>query len=199
MSKLYDVNTGNYSVKSPGPASVEEYDAQAGAGSCLADAVQNNIYRGHIAAFWDAFIPKVEAITGIKRAVDQVATDRAKAKSKKPENVRDYLEKPLNYDERVRSSVDPSILPELDALAAEVALATAIDVSEKQRTSGPGAGFLAKADSVLTRDADAIEEAVAKLLAVVPAFDLQRDETGKPDRSSLASLVKQYTEIRAAI
>lgn len=200
MSATYTVNTGNYSFKSPGPGTVEEYDQQAGkVGSCLEDAVYNSIYRGHIPAFWEAFIPKAEALTGIARAVDEKATERARAKSKNPEKVKDVMEKALNYDERVRASVTPDIISALDALAVEVGSALVIDVSEKQRTSGPGASFLAKADSVLTRDADGIESAVTKLSAVVPAHDLLRDETGKPDRVSLAELIKKYTDIQAAI
>jgi len=165
MSKQYEFSTGPFTLRSPGPATVEEFDAKAGAGECLSGAVADCIYRGHIPEFWDAYIPQVEALTGVTRGVDAAATARAKARQKPDSKavVKDVPEKFGLYINRVLASLDEDAKAEVTKLATTVAAGMEIDPSPSRRQSGPGAVNLAKADDVLSRDDAAITATVNKL------------------------------------
>jgi len=201
MPKQYEFSTGPFTLRSPGPATVEEFDAKAGAGMCLDGAVADCIYRGHIPSFWDEYIPQVEKLTGVARGVDAAATARAKARQKADSKavVKDVPEKFGVYISRVLAGVSDTDKVELTKLASEVAAKMDIDPSPSRRQSGPGAANLAKADDVLSRDDAGINSTVNKLLSVVGDYDLDRDANGKPDRESLAGLIKAYTAIVAAV
>ncbi len=201
MSKQYEFSTGPFTLRSPGPATVEEFDAKAGAGECLSGAVSDCIYRGHIPTFWDEFIPQVEKLTGIERGVDAEATARAKARQKADSKavVKDVPEKFGKYINRVLASLDDSAKAEITSLATATASKLEIDPSPARRSSGPGAANLAKADDVLSREASAIEATIGKLLSVVGEFDLDREADGKPTRESLAALIKAYTVVVSAV
>lgn len=196
--KQYTWKSAGYSFSSPGPATVEEYDQIAGGpGKCLEDAVDNEIYRGLIPAFWAKAIPQVVALTGIALGVDDKATAKAKARAKDEEaaaKVKDVPERFGNYMGRVEAQLheDKDALKEIEELLKRIASETAIDPSPASRAKGPGKDYLEKADSILALPADKVEVKVATILEVVPDFVFERDENGLPTRDSLALGVKAW-------
>ena len=147
-------------------------------------------------AFWaggDGGGKIADALTGVTRNVDQVATDRAKSKAKDPASVKDVLEGWNKYITRVMAGLDEAAQKEVHALAASIADGLTIDPSPSRRETGPGKAFVEKANSLLASPST-LEEKVTKLLGKCPDFDLERDETGAPEVTSLARLVKAFTE-----
>lgn len=196
MSKQYEYSTSRYDLKSPGPADAAEFDAQAKSdGACVAEAVASVTYRSTIPEFWDAFIPKVEELTGIKRGIDDKATARNQERAKEGVTVKPVPEKFLSYDNRVWAASDEARRAELIALAQATAAEIAIDPAPSRRSSGPGALFIAKAESVLGRPEDQLQATVTKLLDACPGFELETDENGKPEKNSLAKLIKAYADV----
>ena len=195
MSTKYSFSTGPFDLKSTGPSTVEEYDVASGRGpgACLNDAVTNEIYRGHIPTFWDKAVPAIEALTGVARNVDAVATDRAKSKAKDPASVKDVLEGWNKYITRVMAGLSDEDKKAVTDLAVSIADGLTIDPSPSRRESGPGKAFVEKANSLLASPST-VEEKVTKLLGKCPDFDLERDENGAPEVTSLARLVKAFTE-----
>jgi hypothetical protein len=196
MPKAYETNSLGYKLRFNGPATVEEYDTAAGRkDACLEDACDNTIYRGTLPEWQSAWAKRLEEMTGVKRGVDQAATDRAKARSKKPEEVADIPEKVKAYDARVKASMSDADKNALNATAQEVADGIAIDPSPAKRQAGPGKDLLAKADSLLTLPEDQLQAKIDKYMAAVEGFELETDEeSGKPDRSSLARLIGRYLD-----
>jgi hypothetical protein len=195
MPKQYDTNSLGYKLRFNGPATVEEYDQAAGrVGACLEDACDNTIYRGTLPEWMRAFAVRLEEMTGTKRGTDAEATARAKARSKKPDDVKDVPEKVKAFHARVTASMSDADKNALNAVAQEVADTIAIDPSPAKRVSGPDKQLLGKADSLLTLPDDQLDEKVEKMIGRVEGFELQRDENDRPDRSSLARLVGRYLE-----
>ena len=195
----YTFSTGPFDLKSPGPGSVEAYDVASGRGpgACLADAVTNEIYRGHIPSFWAVAVPKIEALTGISRVVDPVATAKAQSRAKEGAAVSDVLEGWKKYIDRVFATLSDEDKKAVSDLALEVAAGLTIGPSPTRRETGPGKAFVEKANSLLASPTT-VEEKVSKLLGLVPEFELERDEAGVPDATSLARLIKAYTDARNA-
>lgn len=195
MPKSYDVSTSRYTLKFNGPASEQEYDQAAGKnGSLLEEGVMSTAWRSTLPEFWAAFIPKVTALTGIARGVDDVATAKAQARAKdQTKTVNSVPEKFTSFDNRVWAAADDEMKAALNKLAQEVADGISIDPSPSRRSAGPGAANLAKADSWLTLDADQLESKISKALGLVD-YELERGENGQPTRESLAGLIKAYVD-----
>lgn len=199
MPKTYETNSLGYKLKFNGPATIEEYDQAAGrVGACLEDACDNTIYRGTLPEWQAAWAKRLEELTGTARGVDRAATDRAKSRSKKPDEVADVPEKVKAYDARVTAAMSEADRAALAAVAQEVADGIVVDPSPAKRAAGPGKDLLAKADSILTMPEDQIEARVQKYLSRVDGFDLQRDENDRPERVSLARLVGSYLDVLLA-
>jgi hypothetical protein len=196
MPKSYETNSLGYKLRFNGPATVEEYDQAAGrTGACLEDACDNTIYRGTLPEWQAAWAKRLEEMTSTKRGVDQAATDRAKARSKKPEEVTDIPEKVKAYDARVKASMSDADKNALNAAAQEVADGILIDPSPSKRVAGPDKALLAKADSLLTLPEDQLQAKIDKYTAAVEGYELETDEeSGKPDRTSLARLIGRYLD-----
>jgi len=189
--KVYTFTTGPHkNLASPGPATPEEFDAAAGQGKCLEGAMADAIYRGHLPSLHDLFVPIYEKHTGNKQLVDKKKTDAAKVKAKDGEKVSDVLETPVTFMDREYELASPEVKAAIDADVRAVAATTFIDVSPTRRESGPGKANLERAAQILTRDADAIEAAVATIAARVPGFDPSRDASGKPVVEDLARGIK---------
>lgn len=195
MPKPYETNSLGYKLKFNGPAAVEEYDQAAGrVGACLEDACDNTIYRGTLPEWQAAWAKRLEEMTGIKRGIDQAATDRARARSKKPDEVADVPEKVKAFDARVKASMSDADKAALNSVAQEVADSIVIDPSPAKRQAGPGKDLLVKADSWLTLPEDQLETKINKAREAVPGYDLEMDENDKPDRVSLARLIGKYLD-----
>ncbi len=196
MPKTITVSTGPFrDLPFPGHADAEEFDREAGeAGACVEEADASVAYRSTLPEFHKAFTPTVESLTGVKRGVNDEATAKAKARSKTPDKVEDVLESFITYANRVKASISETDWTALDAAARELSAQTKIDASPSKRQAGPGKDLLAKADSLLTLPADQLQAKVDKYQGAVEGFDLQTDESGKPDRASLARLVGKYLE-----
>src|SRR6266498_1257349 len=196
MPKTITVSTGPFrDLPFPGHADAEEFDREAGeAGACVEAAAASVAYRSTLPEFHKAFTPTVESLTGVKRGVNDEATAKAKARSKTPDKVEDVPESFITYANRVKASISETDWTALDAAARELSAQTKIDASPSKRQAGPGKDLLAKADSLLTLPADQLQAKVDKYQGAVEGFDLQTDESGKPDRASLARLVGKYLE-----
>jgi hypothetical protein len=195
MPKQYETNSLGFKLRFNGPATVEEYDQAAGrVGACLEDACDNTIYRGTLPEWQSAYAERLEEVSGIKRGVDQEATERARSRSKKPEDVKDVPEKVRAFNARVQTQMSDADRAALNGLAQEVADGISVDPSPAKRVAGPDKQLLAKADSLLTLPEDQLNAKVEKYLSVVEGFELERDEADKPDRVSFARLIGRYLE-----
>jgi|SRR5580765_8733823 len=195
--KPYSTNSCGYKLTFPGPDTVEEYDKRAGIGQCLEDAVSNTIYRGTLPEWQEEFAAFLEKETGVKRGVDEDATAKLKGRAKNPDNVNPQPEKFRVYNARVKGTWgngDSNKEAQLQGWAQQVADRITVDPAPSIRQTAATKGDLAKVDDILSKDQDYVEAKVAKLLAAVPDFDLQRDEDGRPERLSLARLLGKWIE-----
>lgn len=199
MTKQYDMSTNGYDLKVKGPSTVEEYDQKAGSsGQCLADAVENIVYRSTSPEWQRKFADELVKLTGIKRGVDEEATAKAKARAKDGE-ANDVPEKFRLYNLRVRAHVEAGNVPgvslgDLNVLAQVVADGIEVDPSPRSREGSLPKNVLAKADEILGLDPDSREAKVGKLLAAVGGFSLDRDAEGTPDRTSLGKLIVAFIQ-----
>lgn len=176
-----------------GPGTVEEFDQKAGrVGAALEGAIDDELYRGTLPEWQAEFAKEVEKLTGVPRGVDQPATDRVRARSKNPDKINDVPEKVKTYVNRATAGMSEADKKALAALAQEVANRIEIDPSPTRRQAGPKKDLLDKADSVLAGPEDQIQLKVSKYMEKVPGFDLDTDETGKPERTSFARLIGEY-------
>jgi len=197
MPKEYETNSLGYKLRFKGPDSVEAYNTKAGRNdAALEDACENTIYRGTLPEWQAAFQERLEQLTGIARGIDQVATDRAKSRSKEPDKVKNVPEKVKAYVARVTANMSDADKATLPGLAQEVANGIEIDPSPSRRAAGPSKPSLVKADSWLTLPEDQMQAKIDKAMAAIDSgFELDTDEeTGKPDRRSLAALIDKYVD-----
>lgn len=186
-----------------GHISAEDFDKEAGkVGSCVEEADYNVIYRDTLPTIHD----KAEALLArlapsIPRGVNTKSTAKAQeretaaaAKAGRAAKEVSVPESFITWANRIKLGVDEATWKEIDTEFRALALATPVDATPNVRTSNlANKADLAKADDILTRDEDAIEAAVTKLQAPLASeFDLIRDESGKPERVSLAKLVSAY-------
>lgn len=187
-----------------GHRTVEERDTEAGrSGITLEDADYSDLWRGGTDEIYAKWIPECEKLTGIKREADAERTAKAQARVKPDKNgnvktLNPVLDSQVTYAEKVQAQVSDEVWHKLDGLFRELALTTPIDASPSKRTGSVSKANLEKADDILRRTLDKIEIAVGQLQAVVPDFDLQRDEEGKPERTSLARLVGAFRDAPVA-
>lgn len=193
-STLRKLKTGAFSdLLFPGHATAEDYDREAGeSGACVAEADASLAYRSTFYAFHTAFVPIMEKKTGIKREVNESATSKAKARSDKPDSVKDILESFNSYSKRVKANVPDETWAELEEDAKAVALQTKIDASPSTRTGPVNKLFLAKANEILARPDEARDETIQKLLSAVSDFELIYDESDLPVAASLARLCEAF-------
>lgn len=192
---LLTVNTGPFkNLAFPGHASADDYDKEAGkAGTCVEDADTNVLYRSTLPEFHEKFTPTLETLSGQKRGVNADATEKAKAKSKTPDKVKDVPESFVDFANKVKASVSEDIWKEIETQAKAVALTVPIDASPSSRGGGIAKAYREKAAEVLARAQDAYDASVAKLQAAVSDFVLDTDpETGRATEDSLARLVAEF-------
>ena len=120
------------------------------------------------------------------------------ARSKNPESVTTVVpEKFRAFNNRIRATWangDKGKEAQLQLWAQELADKIIVDPSPSVRQSATTKGDLAKADDILSKEPEAIEAKVEKMLAMVPDYDLGRDEDGKPERLSLARLISKWID-----
>jgi hypothetical protein len=196
MAKQVKVSTGPFKdLLFPGHEDAEAFDREAGeVGACVEEADASVAYRSTLPDFHKAFTDTLEQMSGVKRGVNQEATEKAKARAKDPAKVEPTPESFITFANKAKQAVDENTWKTIDAKAREVAKTVPIDASPSKRQAGPGKDVLAKADDILTLPQDQIEAKVAKYLGKVEGFELDRDEAGKPERSSFARLIKGYLE-----
>lgn len=190
---------------------IAAYDADAGQidgkSSGMYDLNKSLVWRSTLPEFHKKFVPIMEELSGIKRGVDEKATEVLKARAKDDEakaKVKDVPEKFVTYAARVKASIDADNAKAKEAgeepsdtwtqivlRGRELAKTIKVDATPGRTPAGPEKSYIAKADSILTRTDDEIEATVTKLTTLVPTFELERDEeTGRPNRDSLARLAK---------
>lgn len=196
MAKQVKVSTGPFKDLSfPGHETAEDFDREAGeVGSCVEEADASVAYRSTLPDFHKAFTETLQTMSGVTRGVNSEATEKAKARAKDPAKVDPVPESFITFANKAKQAVDETVWAQIEAKAREIALTVPIDASPSKRQAGPGKDVLAKADDILTLPADQIEAKVTKYLGKVEGFELDRDEAGKPDRSSLARLLKAYLD-----
>lgn len=186
-----------------GHISAEDFDKEAGkVGACVEEADMNVIYRDTLIVLQDKAGPLFNKLApGIPIGVNEKATAKAQERENAAATKAGRAPKTLSIPEtfkswanRIKLGVDEATWKEIDTEFRALALATPVDATPNVRTSNlANKADLAKADDILTRDEDAIEAAVTKLQApLATEFDLIRDESGKPERVSLAKLVSAY-------
>lgn len=204
----YKTSSLGYKLTFNGPGTVEEYDQLAGRpNACLEDAVDNEIFRGTLPEWADPFVAALEKLTGIKRNVDADATEKAKNAAKSDEaraKVKDVLEKPKAFNNRVKALVEKGEVPhsetgtpltvaDLQALAQATADSISINPAPSRRQGAPKKDLLEKADNLLAGDADVLESKISVYQTAVD-FDLVRGDDGRPTRESLARLIGLYLD-----
>jgi hypothetical protein len=178
-----------------GHSSVEERDTEAGkVGSTLEDADYSDIYRSTLPEIHDKATKVIEDLSGIPRGINEAQTAKNQARLKDGKVAKPVKESFVDFATRVKAAVEESIWTSIDEEFRAIALATPVDASPSKRAGTASKANLEKADEILARGEDAIEETVTKLLTVVPNFDLDRDSDSKPERVSLARLVGAYVE-----
>ena len=201
MPKDYNTNSLGYKLRFKGPSTPDEYNQAAGrTDAVVEDAVDNTLYRGTLPQWQSEFQERLEQMTKIPRGVDQEATQRAKSRSKKPDEVIDVPEKVKAYVARVTSTMSDADKAALNGIAQEVADGITIDPSPAKRQAGPDKSLLSKADSWLTLPDDQLQAKIDKAQSAIDGgFELETDdETGKPDRRSLAQLIGRYADVLLA-
>lgn len=197
--KQYNTSSNGYPLVFNGPSTVDEYDKKAGKeGQVVEDAVRGIIAWDTLPAWQDAFQKKLSEVTGITIGTDAAATEKAKQRAKNPENVKPVPEKFKAYNARVLAAAEAGnangqTAASLAALAQEVASGMEIDPSPSVRSAQPKKDLLDKADALLAGDNEVLETKVTKFLEAV-AYDLERDEAGKPVRESLARLIGRFVD-----
>lgn len=193
MPKAYSTSTAGRKFNVNGPATNEEYDKAAGRVNAAAeDAVAGLIAWDTIPEIAEKFATELAKSSGVTRGVDDKATAVAKERAKNKDSVKDVPEKAGPYIKRVYASA-PDSAGEFDVLLQLVADGTPVDPTPGRR-GGIGARFLDKADTILERTPDHLEATITKLLDTVEGYELARDADGKPERSSLARLIKEWEE-----
>jgi hypothetical protein len=191
----YKTSSMSYPLVFKGPGSVEDYDrAGEKVGTCLEDAVRGTIAWSTLPEWQDKFGTEVLIPRFGERNVNQTATEAAKARSKTPEKVADIMETWTRYNARVTAQLSKEEKAALGIEAQRIADTITVDPSPSKRQAGPKKMFLDKADSWLTLDDNALEAKIGPALNAVPDFDLERDDNGKPERSSLARLIERYVD-----
>lgn len=196
VSNLYKTSSLGYDLVFRGPSTEEEYNSKAGTresgrSAVLEDAVENEIYRGTLPEFQDKFADEILRITGIARAENTAATEKARARAKSPEaaeKVKPVLETVKTYHSRVLAQVGDDVKAQLKAAAQAVADSIEIDPSAAERKGGVKKAYLDKAKSIIESG-----EAEAKIAKWRDAFDLddvERDDAGNPTLASLARMVE---------
>jgi len=198
----YTTSSCDFDLSFSGPESVEAYDQKASeVGRCLCDAVNNIILRSTLPQWQKKMADALETLTGVERTVDQAATDKAQSRAKEGTTVTPIKERATRFIARASASYlanaedeesRKSRQLELNTLAQSTADSMEVDPSPATRSAAINKAYLAKADEILTRDEDAIEETVSKLIDKVGEFSLDRSDDGKPERDSLAMLVGAY-------
>jgi len=188
------------------PGSIEDYNALAGPRPSGLPAVLEDAVAGLVA--WDtlpewqaAFAKKLkETYPDFTQEVNEKATAAAKARAKTDE----AKAKAVVY-ETIKTSVQRFLADKTDeekaalaVLAQQVADGITVDPSPSRRQGTIKKDYIAKADSWLALDEDALEEKISKALGSVPSFNLAREDDGKPNRDSLARLIGAYIDVLAA-
>lgn len=210
----YKSKSNGFALTFLGPASVEDYNRKAGReGATLEDAVGAEIAWGTLPEWASQFVARLEKLTGVPtRGIDEKATEKAKAAATTDEakaKVKSVKEKEKSYIGRVRAAVDagqvtdengnPVTAEALKALAQQVADQIEIDPSPSKRTGAPRKDDLEKADALLAGDADELEAKLSAWSQDID-FDLQRDDSGRPVRESLARFVgKRVDFVRSSL
>ena len=191
----FETSSAGYELEFNGPDTVEDYDKLGGQGACLRDATAETANRSTILTWQSEFAKVLAEKTGIPREIDTEATAKVKARAKNPENTRDILERFSAYNKKVNDQYvngDNNKRADLETWAQEVAERIPVDPT-RQRAGKIAQGDLAKAEDVLSGTPESIEQKVTKYLDVVD-FDLQRDDSGLPEKTSLARLIGKYVE-----
>ena len=193
----FETTSSGYDLRFNAPDSVEAYDKLGGPGRCLSDAVAETLNRSTILAWQNDFAKVLEERTGIQRQVDADATAKAKSRAKNPDSVvREVFERFSIYNRKVNDQYangDETKRAELEKWAQEVADHIPVDPT-RQRTGAIASGDRAKAEDVLSGTPESIEAKICKYLDVVGDYDLARDDSGLPEKTSLARLIGRYVE-----
>ena len=206
MATKYKTSSIGFDLSFSGPETIDDYNLKAGVRASglpavLEDAVGAEIVWGTLPEWQSAFADALaKQDPSFVREINAEATAKAKAAAKSE----DAKPKAVVY-ETVSKSVKRYLAGKSDeekaalaTLAQAVADTIVIDPSPSKRSGKIKADYIAKADSILTLDEDAIEAKVEKLLSVVPTYELAREDDGKPNRDSLARMIGAYTDAMVA-
>ena len=113
------------------PSTVEEFDSNAKlAGACLAEAINNAVYRGSLADFRSEFCDALETKYSINRKTE--GTGKFRVEGEQKEEILKYVETEGEFVVRVKAEDNISDA-DLQTLADEVASKIAFDASARER------------------------------------------------------------------
>lgn len=175
--------------------SVESFDQAAGrTGACLEAAHRYHVHRFHLEKFYRELIPKFEKLSGIARRLDESKLARKRASSPNPEKISPIYEKPTTYLIWLWPQLTDDLRESLGALARAESQKSLIDVSPSDRNSTIDPSFYKRADSILDQEIEVIKTKLPRWQNLVPDYSLAWEDSGKPNRESLARLLQKYQE-----
>lgn len=185
-------SSGFTNLQFPCPSSIEAFDREAGSvGQALHYAVENIGLRSTLPEFNRKLALLVEAAFSVKRAIDDKATAKERSASKTPNSVSPVYESTDKFLRRLRPTLSPEQLIQLDKIARDLALTIRVDPSPMERRGAVAAEHLRSAESLLSADPSVYEDKITKFTEYVGGFILDRVEA-KPTVESLGRLIQLF-------
>lgn len=191
--------SGPFLLEFPGHPDEASFDAEAGEAGAMRDFAHRwHIHRDTINIFDRQFAPWLEATSGIPRLVDDELTRRRRQYSLNPNKITPLKERFVKYTKRVIATLEGEgkleLVAQIKAEALRVSRTIKINVAPAGLNGAVELMFYKRADSILEADLDTINSKVSRFLALVPDYELIRDHNEKPERASLARLLKKFAE-----
>lgn len=200
---LIPTDSGPFHLEFQGHDSEASYDAEAGYPGAMREFAHRwHIHRDTINRFDEAFSPWLEKASGIPRKIDDELTARRKTYAVNPNKVTPLVERPTKYWNRVIATLkgrgETKLIEEIKeaALFLSKTLKVAVAPAATPRPVAPM--FFKRADSLLCLDLDTLNGRISRFQALVPDFELARDQEGKPVRESLARLLQKFSDATLA-
>jgi len=178
MPKTYMQDSLGFTIPIEGPATVEEFDKQAGvSGATLAAGVDDAIKHGHLGRFRAKLIPALEESTGIKRNVVNGA-----------DGAKDIVEGDKAYMIRITVG-EGKTCADYENIAQDVAIKLGPLDLQPQRSSGASKEYVNAANQIIAAIKSGAKTwpAMLKVLqSVVPGLQVEMEEDGLPNVESFA-------------
>lgn len=176
------------------------FDKEAGYPGAMFEAAHRYFAHGFtLAEFHKKFIPKIEELSGIARRIDEKKFDRKKSQSPNPDKLSPVYESYTSY----LTWLWPQLTNEQRLVYSELALSESrefrINVAPAETKSPIDICYYKRADSILEQEVDVIKSKLPKYIQLVPNYEIAFEDSGKPNRDSLARLLQKFEDARFAL